>query len=295
MEKWHVTPAGKAARCHAKIRCRLSGEELHGSSREEALKLYEQNLSKAHKPLPKAKKRLSPNERPRPLSKVKDKKLPVSPSEIEVPHDPNAHYAVLSDVDGTLTRGSLVLEHATYLHEKGIIDLGDLPQKWKADPKNEHLIMELAEAYRDQIAGHKVEDLRVDEFLDGYEKEEGKFYSTLGQLREFKRRGWEVQLISGSPDFLVEPFAARNGFYGKGSEYFKGEDGKLTGSISGMFGHEAKEGYIQKLNVSRFKRILAFGDTASDVPLFNNAHHSTLVDPSEDTAAKVKASIITRD
>lgn len=307
--KWHIRKDGTAAPCHAKKKCRLSSVELHGSSKEEALKKYEtlmantlkDNLQGKSKQSgePSSKKprqsRLKKHERPVPIKRYEDRKYPTKGLDISVPHDPHSKYAVLSDVDGTLTKGSLVLDHAIYIHDKGYIDLGDLPDRWRADPKNEEIIVELAEKYREDIAGLKVEDLHVEEFLDDYEKIEGKFYSTLDQLKDFKEKGWEVQLISGSPDFLVKPFAERNGFYGKGSEYFTDDEGKLTGDIEGMFGHEAKEGYIKKLVVSRFKRVLAFGDTASDVPLFDSAHHSTLVDPSETTAANVKASLIVRD
>lgn len=308
MAKWHVSSDGTPSRCHAKIKCRLSDEAAHGESREEALRKYERTMaenlekslagkSKSRKQgTPKARKStLSKSQRPVYEKKYSDRSLGVTPEEVTVPHDASSKYAVLSDVDGTLTRGSLVLDHAIYLHKKGVINLGDLPEKWKADPKNEALIVELAEKYRGDITGMKVDDLLVDDFLEEYTSNDERFYSTLGQLKEFKRRGWEIQLISGSPDFLVRPFAERHGFFGQGSEYHVGEDGALDGSIDGMFGHEAKSGFIARLGMSRFKRVLAFGDTASDVPLFENSHHSTLVDPSEETAAKVEASLTIRD
>lgn len=299
MGKWHISKSGKPNRCYAKIQCRLSSEELHGSTKEEAILKYENalklentknfdGLKKKSNKFNKVPKSL----RPRPIDIVEDKDFDISLAEITVPHDPNAKYSVLSDVDGTLTKGSLVLDHAIYLHEAKVIDLGDLPEKWTKDPKNEEIIVELAEKYREEITGHNLDDLKIDEFLDEYEKIDGKFYSSMDKLRVFKERGWEVQLISGSPDFLVKPFAERNGFYGKGSDYFTDENGKINGKIEGMFGHEAKESYIQKLNIKRFKRVLAFGDTASDAPLFTNAHHSTLVQPTELTKSKVQATRI---
>ena len=297
--RYHVRRDGSIGRCHAQIKCRLTPGEAHGATPEEAKKNHEawmeQQLQGEHLQGRSNLSKVPKEQRPRPIQEYKDRKFPVPDEVISVPHDPQAKYAVLSDVDGTLTRGSLVLDHAIYLHERGVINLGNLPQRWKAAPKDEKLIVALAEKYRDAIRGKKVEDLQVEEFLDEYDGIQGKFYSTLDQLRTFKKRGWEVQLISGSPDFLVQPFAQRNGFYGRGSDYHVNEEGYLNGSVDGMFGHDAKEGYISKLNVKRFKRVLAFGDTASDVPLFNNAHHSTLVDPSEETEANVKASVIIRD
>lgn len=298
MANWHISKDGTPSICRAQKQCRLSDVVSHGASEQEVRENYEQYMSETNNPLDGVNKGIDnvpDNQRPRVQEEYEDREFQITPEEIIVPHDPEAKYAVLSDVDGTLTRGSLVLDHAIYLHDSGAIDLGNLPKKWQKNPKNEKVIVKLAEKYREQIHGMKIEDLKVEEFLDGYEQNDNQFYSTMDQLKEFKRRGWEIQLISGSPNFLVQPFAERNGFFGKGSEYLTDEDGALNGNIEGMFGGKAKQGYIEKLGINRFKRILAFGDTASDKPLFDNSHHSTLVDPSEETESEVEASLIIRD
>lgn len=297
--KWHISKDGTPSPCTAKVQCRLSDAVAHGGTEEEVREKFEKIMSENHSVAGKGVSKIDKvpdNQRPRVDEDYADRSFEIPPeaAAIEVPHDPKAKYAVLSDVDGTLTRGSLVLDHAIFLNDKGAIDLGNLPAKWRKDPKDEKVIVKLAEKYREQIAGMDEEDLKVDEFLDGYNGDD-QFYSTLNQLKEFKKRGWEVQLISGSPNFLVSAFAERNGFFGKGSDYKKDEDGKLNGEVDGMFGADAKQGFIKKLNIGRFKRVLAFGDTASDQPLFDNAHHSTLVDPSEETESTVKATIIVRD
>lgn len=297
--RWHIGKDGNAAPCTAKNKCRLGGVVAHGESEAEVHEKYEYSMSEIHKTnLLGASRRsgkINDNQRPRANPEYSDISFNVDPKDIEVPHDPNANYAVLSDVDGTLTKGSLVLDHAIFLHNSKDINLGDLPQKWLNDPKNEKLIVELASKYKDEIKGMDEQDLRVDEFLDNYENNDDRFYSTLNQLKDFKKHGWEVQLISGSPDFLVQNFANRNGFFGKGSDYKKDENGKLNGDVEGMFGADAKHGFIQKLNMSRFKRVLAFGDTVSDKPLFESSHHSTLVDPTEETEAVMKASVIVKN
>ena len=53
---------------------------------------------------------------------------------------------ILSDVDGTILRGSLVLDHACSLHERGLVDLGEHPAKYQADQKDEANIVALADA-----------------------------------------------------------------------------------------------------------------------------------------------------
>lgn len=265
--KWHIGDDGVARRCSAKDAqsCPLVNTDsnvIHGDSRLEVSQKYEESMS--------------------------DHEIA---SPITVPHSKEAKYAVMSDVDGTLTKGSFVLDHAVYLHDKGIINLGDLPEKWEKDKKNEAYISELAESYKAAIVGKTEEEIEVDEFLDSYVANEENFYSTFEQLREFKRRGWEIQLISGSPGFLISRLAEKNGFHGVGSDYKKDENGRFTGEVDGMYGSEAKKSYIQKLKTGRFKRLLGMGDTASDIPILEASDHSTFVSPTSETSEKFEPSL----
>lgn len=116
---------------------------------------------------------------------------------------------VLSDVDGTILKGSLVLDHACSLHNKGIINLGDLPKNWISDPKNEHKIKELAQSYQKEIIGKTLEDMNVAEFINDLFNDETRFYSTIDRIRAFLREGLSVHLISGSPTYLLDSFAER--------------------------------------------------------------------------------------
>lgn len=276
MPKYHINSKGNPGPCKATIECPYGDlQKDHYSTVKEARKAFEKRMSENEKHL---------------SGRKKNKKL----STETINKDYNAKYSALSDVDGTITRGSLVLDHAIYLHEKGEIQLGDLPEKWKKDPKNEKLITELAESYKTAIKGKTKKQLQIKQFLEDYDKRENQYYSTLSTLKELKKRGWEVRLISGSPDFLVEPFAKKHGFFAKGSEY-KMKAGRISGEVIGMFGGEAKAEYISKLELDRFKRVISFGDTSSDIPLFENSHHSTLVDPSKETAAKVITNTIIKN
>lgn len=190
---------------------------------------------------------------------------------------------VVSDVDGTIVRRSLVLNHATKLHEEGIIDFGELPSQWQADPKNEGLITQLAERYRDSLTGLTLDALGVDAYIQDVVIDPQNFYSTLARLLELRKSGAQVLLISGSPSFLVERFAAHFGFQGIGSEYVMDEFGRFTGECVGMFSSKAKEASLKSLGLEKYDKVLAFGDTESDRPLFNNAHYSVLVEPTKAT------------
>lgn len=189
----------------------------------------------------------------------------------------------VSDVDGTIVRGSLVLSHAAKLHESGAIDLGDRVSKWINDPKNEENIAPLAESYRESILGMSRDDLLIDEYIDTVVSNKMNFYSVLQRLVDFQSDGGEVVLISGSPSYLVEPFADNFGFKGVGSDYVFGPNGKLTGECIGMFSGEAKRDYLKLLGLDKYSEIFAYGDTQSDRPLFENAHYSVLVEPTEET------------
>ena len=173
---------------------------------------------------------------------------------------------VVSDVDGTIVRRSLVLNHAAKLHEEGIIDFGELPSQWQADPKNEGLITQLAELYRDSLTGLTLDGLGIDAYIQDVVIE--NFYSTLARLLELRKSGAQVFLISGSPSFLVERFAAHFGFQGIGSEYVMDEFGRFTGECIGMFSSKAKEASLKLLGLEKYDEVLAFGDTESDRPLF---------------------------
>lgn len=191
----------------------------------------------------------------------------------------------LSDVDGTIVRGSLVLDHACSIHKQGIINLGDLPEIWKADQKSEEKIVALAEAYRDALIGKRQSELGISKFLDDLFANNNKFYSTLDTLKELQSDGAEVHLISGSPSFLLGPFARRLGMRHAGSLYSRTRPGHFTGKVRLMAIGSAKRDYVTSLEVNRYKEVHAFGDTSSDAPLFDVAHHSTLVDPSAQTEA----------
>jgi HAD superfamily phosphoserine phosphatase-like hydrolase len=193
---------------------------------------------------------------------------------------------VLSDVDGTLVRGSLANDHAAWLHEKGVIDLGDLPARWHADPKNEERLTELAVAYGKAISGKTLKELRVREFMDETMSDESKFYSSLNQLKEARAAGHDVILISGSPQYLVGDFAKRFGFTAVGSNYHQDRHHRFNGRITGMFGAKSKQSVIEKLELERYETVVAYGDTESDRPLLEVAHHSVLIDPTAETLSR---------
>jgi len=189
---------------------------------------------------------------------------------------------VLSDIDGTLLKSSLVLNNAVELHDHGVLKLGRLPNQWRKDMKNEKVIVRLAEAYRKAITGRSPDELYPYKTLRNLLENDKSFYSAIRILKQYKENGHEVVLISGSPSFLVKPLADHFGFKYYASEYVENKDG-FTGEIILRAGSNAKQEVLDSLNLHKYDRIVALGDTASDAPLFKAADHSILVDPSEET------------
>jgi len=72
---------------------------------------------------------------------------------------------VITDLDGTLVKGSIVLNHAEYLENKGIIDTQGTLEAWKLDIKNEKLIVDLAMAYQRGITGLTLEEIKINDYL----------------------------------------------------------------------------------------------------------------------------------
>ena len=250
---YHVNPkTGNPSQCKArKGNCPFGAVEDHFGSRLEALKHWE--ATNGLEVIPVAKKTI-----------------------------------VLSDIDGTLVKSSLVLENAVELHETGVIDLGDTPARWKADMKNEELVRELAEKYREALRGKGISFVQAKKTVDRLLADQGNFYSTLQLLIDHKKNGAEVVLISGSPDFLVKPFAQRFGFKYHASSYHRNSRGKFTGEITLMAGSTAKQEVIDNLGIHSYEDVIGMGDTSSDTPLLKSAKHSILVDPTEETVLKLQ-------
>ena len=195
----------------------------------------------------------------------------------------NKQTLFLTDMDGTLTKGSVVLDHAGFLIEKGLIKDDGSFQAWKQDVKNEKLVVAVAENYRHELTGKTVEELQVKEFVTEY-LEKDVWYTTLLNLITAKEQGHRVVIISGSSDFLVQEVASQLGFEGVGSHYITDNEERLTGDVIGMFGLEAKDKWItENIDKSEYTHLVGLGDTSSDYGIFKHCSYNVLVEPTSET------------
>lgn len=191
---------------------------------------------------------------------------------------------ILTDVDGTLTKKSIVLSHAGYLIKKGIIQDNGSFEAWKKDVKNESLIVAVAENYRSQITGLKESDMKAQSFIAKFFGKTENWYTTLKLLSEKQREGFEICLITGSSDFLIKHLAEIFKCEYYATEYLKDENGCFTGEVVGMFSETQKDDCVQwNINPNEYDKIEAWGDTASDYGLFKHADYTLLVEPTKKT------------
>lgn len=191
---------------------------------------------------------------------------------------------ILTDVDGTLTKKSVVLSHAGYLIEQGIIKDDGSYKAWSQDMKNESLIVAVAENYRSQITGLKESDMQAQTFIAKFFAKTDNWYDTLGRIKDKQKEGYEVCLVTGSSDFLIKHLADILQCNYHATEYLKDENGRFTGNVKGMFSETQKDDCVQwNYNLNEYSEIEAWGDTASDFGLFKHAKYKILVDPTFET------------
>jgi len=191
---------------------------------------------------------------------------------------------ILTDVDGTLTKKSIVLSHAGHLIEKGTIKDNGSYEAWSQDMKNENLIVAVAENYRSQITGLKESDMQAQTFIAKFFAKTDNWYDTLGRIKDKQKEGYEVCLVTGSSDFLIKHLADILQCNYHATEYLKDENGRFTGNVKGMFSETQKDDCVQwYYNLNEYDEIEAWGDTASDFGLFKHAKYKILVDPTFET------------
>lgn len=198
---------------------------------------------------------------------------------------------IISDLDGTLTKKSLVLEHYGYLIKKGIVEDDGTYEAWSMDMKNEKLITECAMSYQRAIIGKSINELGVMDFVTDFVYNDDNWHldvmETLEVARDFGNT--DIILVTGSADFLVQPLCEILGFDSFSTIYTRDlKTGKLDGNVIGMFAEGQKSECIQKnIDLHLYNEVIGYGDTASDFGIFQYCHKNYLVEPTKETLEKL--------
>lgn len=209
--------------------------------------------------------------------------------------------AAFLDIDGTLYRNSLMIEHFKKMVKYEIID----PSLWHTSVKPKFLewrkrigeyddyMLELVEIYYEALKGRRVADL---EFLSNQVialHGDIVYKYTRSRILWHKLQGHKVFFISGSPDFLVEKMAEKYHIHGfRGTGYLTDGDGKFTGEVVPMWDSESKNAAIDKF-VQMYDIDLsasyAYGDTNGDFSMLSRVGHPVAINPAKELLLNIKA------
>ncbi|VWL85217.1 HAD family hydrolase [Oceanivirga miroungae] len=209
-----------------------------------------------------------------------------------------ANIAAFFDIDGTIFRNSLLIEHfkmlITYKFIKYEAFSGSVEEKFNKwakregdyddylEPLTKHYVnglMELDEADVNYVA-QRVIDL----------KWENQYRYAKKMLKFHKDRNDKIVIISGSPDFLVSKMAEKLGIeYFYASEYVV-ENNKYTGEVIPMWDSKSKQeaikNFCEKYDID-LSNSYAYGDTKGDYSMFKLVGHPIALNPAKNLIDKI--------
>ena len=199
--------------------------------------------------------------------------------------------AAFFDIDGTIFRNSLMIEHFKKLINFEVID----PEIWYTKIKKVYVEWEKRygdfEQYLETLAGVYLEELKgvnksyIEFIADHVINVNGDmvYKYSRNQIEWHKNQGHKVFFISGSPDFLVSKMAEKYGATEfRGTLYKVDENNKFTGEIERMWDSESKKRVlrelIQKYDVD-LEHSFAYGDTTGDLSMLRMVGNPIAINP----------------
>lgn len=210
-----------------------------------------------------------------------------------------SNVAAFFDIDGTIYRDSLLIDHFKKLIKYDIIpreaynkDIKDNFNKWdNRQGDYESYMLKTSDIYRSSLVGLRESDVEyvADRLIHLNSK---RVYTyTRDKIEWHLKKGHLVFFISGSPSFLVEKMAKEYGATDyRGSEYLA-YDGKYTGEVIAMWDHQSKsvamDEFIAKYDLDLGKSY-AYGDTNGDLFMLERVGYPVAVNPSKELISKLK-------
>ena len=208
--------------------------------------------------------------------------------------------AAFFDIDGTIYRDSLLIEHFKMLVQYEYIDMmtweGKVKEKfskWENRTGDyDDYLDELVQTYMEALKNFSKEDM--DFIAKRVMKLKGdKVYRyTRERLKYHKERNHKVIIISGSPDFLVSKMAERYGVKDyRASTYEVNENGIFTGKVIPMWDAKRKQKAIAdfcKMYKIDLTKSYAYGDTTGDLTMFKNVGKAIAINPAKKLLQKIK-------
>ncbi len=209
--------------------------------------------------------------------------------------------AAFLDIDGTLYRNSLMIEHFKKMVKYEVIDpslwhtsLKDTFVEWrKRVGEYEDYMLELVEVYYEALKGRKAQDL---EFISNqviHLNGDIVYKYTRNRILWHKAQGHKVFFISGSPDFLVSKMASKYDIDGyRGTGYILDEDGHFTGEVAPMWDSvnkdKAIDGFTKAFHIDLSKSY-AYGDTNGDLSMLKKVGNPIAINPAKELIQSIQS------
>lgn len=209
--------------------------------------------------------------------------------------------AAFFDIDGTIFRNSLMIEHFKKLMTFEVID----PSIWYTKVKKVYMEWEsrygdfeqylevLAEVYLNELKGVKKDYI---EYIAAHVinvNGDMVYKYSRDRIEWHKKQGHKVFFISGSPDFLVSKMAEKYGVTEyRGSLYKVDEDNRFTSEIVKMWDSVSKQRVIDEL-IEKYQVDLessfAYGDTTGDLSMLKMMGNPIAINPNKDLFLAIRA------
>lgn len=211
-----------------------------------------------------------------------------------------SNIAAFFDIDGTIFRKSLMIEHFRKLIAFEIVS----PEIWYAKIEKAYIDWEkrygdfeeyleiLAEVYVQELKGIKKDYI---ELIAKHVIElnwDMVYKYSRRQIEWHKEKGHYIFFISGSPDFLVSEMANKYGATEyRGSVYLVDENNSFTGELIKMWDSESKEKalseIIEKYDVN-LPESFAYGDTSGDYSMLKLVGNPVTINPNLELLNMIK-------
>lgn len=207
--------------------------------------------------------------------------------------------AAFFDIDGTIYRDCLLIEHFKKLIKYELVDINEYEEKVKKSFKlwderkgdYDDYLQDLTETYVSVIKGlsSQYNNFIADRVVEL--KGDRVYKYTRDRIKWHQYQGHLVIFISGSPDFLVERMAKKMGASDfLGSKYIFSDD-KLTGEVEPMWDTPNKikaiNAFKEKYNIDLSKSF-AYGDTNGDYGMFTLVGNPKAINPSKELIKNIK-------
>jgi HAD superfamily hydrolase (TIGR01490 family) len=195
------------------------------------------------------------------------------------------------DIDGTLIRWQLYHAVVDGLAKQGLLDdkskqkLHEARMRWKrrehaeSFPEYEQTIIEVYVGVLKQITTDQF-DQTVEKVIDEY-KEQTYTY-TRDLVRELKKQGYILLVVSGSQQELVDKIAEAYGFdFALGSSYERAQ-GRFTGK-SEIIAKDKRKALRRLIDARKLdaKASIGVGDTHSDIPMLEIVEQPIAFNPDQ--------------